>query len=457
MFWPMRIVGNLGRRMRLVVAMLLVIGSASAVFPLTAAAQDESPADRAAREIQEARDQANAAADAYFQAESDLDQLEDDLAGLVIEEAQLQVTVDELRAEVEVVALNRYVASGTEGIPLLTDVSEPQDQIQADVFTDVLTNTGADTLDQYAAAEKALGEKQDEIADRQIEVEDQREQFATLEEAALGEVERLREIEQERLEDEAVQAALAARVAAERAQLEEQARLEAEAAARALPNPGLVVPPSTEPPPSTTTTTIDPNAPVPTDASGDPVPVTEPEPPATTDPPVTLPPETTIPANSGGSGGTSGGRTGEGGGGNGPGAINTGGTYVDQIVCPMPGGAYGDTWGAARSGGRRHEGVDIIAPRGLPIYAVTSGVVTFKFNRLGGNAVSLVGDNGNRYYYAHLDSYVGGSRRVFQGELIGYNGDTGNAQYSTPHLHFQVHPGGGQAVNPYPTVRAAGC
>ncbi len=99
----------------------------------------------------------------------------------------------------------------------------------------------------------------------------------------------------------------------------------------------------------------------------------------------------------------------------------------------------------------------MIAPRGLPIYAVVSGVVTFKYNRLGGNAVSLVGDNGNRYYYGHLDSYVGSSRRVFQGELIGYNGDTGNAKFSTPHLHFQVHPGGGRAVNPYPTVRAAGC
>ena len=171
----------------------------------------------------------------------------------------------------------------------------------------------------------------------------------------------------------------------------------------------------------------------------------------------TLPPETTIPENSGGSGGTSGGRTGGGGGGNGPGAVNTGAGYVDSIVCPMPGSAYGDTWGAPRSGGRRHEGVDMIAPRGLPIYAVVSGVVTFKANRLGGNAASLVGDDGNRYYYGHMDSYVGGSRRVLQGEMIAYNGDTGNAKFSTPHLHFEVHPGGGRAVNPYPTVRAAGC
>ncbi|MGB3734584.1 MAG: peptidoglycan DD-metalloendopeptidase family protein [Ilumatobacter sp.] len=453
----MLIVGNLRRRMRLVTAMLLVIATASAIVPGVVSAQSESPADKAAREIQEARDQANAAADAFFQAESDLEQLEDDLAGLVVEEAQLQVTVDDLRSQVEVVALSRYIASGTEGIPLLTNVSEPQDQIQADVFAEVLTNTGADTLDQYEAADKALGEKQDEVAQRQDEVAAQREQFADLEEAALGEVERLREIETERLKDEAVQQALDARLAAERAELEERARLDAEAAARAQPNPGLVVPPSTEPPPETTTTTIDPNAPVPTDASGEPVPVTDPPPPASTEPPVTSPPETTIPENTGGSGGTSGGRTGGGGGGNGPGAINTGGVFVDQIICPLPGSAYGDTWGAPRSGGRRHEGVDMIAPRGLPIYAVIGGMVTFKSNRLGGNAVSLAGDNGNRYYYAHLDSYVGGSRRVFQGELIGYNGDSGNARFSTPHLHFQVHPGGGRPVNPYPTVRAAGC
>jgi murein DD-endopeptidase MepM/ murein hydrolase activator NlpD len=122
----------------------------------------------------------------------------------------------------------------------------------------------------------------------------------------------------------------------------------------------------------------------------------------------------------------------------------------------MPGSAYGDSWGAPRSGGRRHEGVDMLAPIGVPIYAVVSGTASFRQNRLGGNAVSLVGDNGNRYYYAHLSRYEGQSRRVVQGEIIGYNGDTGNAT-GVPHLHFEVHPGGGLAVNPTPSVRAAGC
>ena len=90
----------------------------------------------------------------------------------------------------------------------------------------------------------------------------------------------------------------------------------------------------------------------------------------------------------------------------------------------------------------------MIAPRGIPIYAVTNGVVQFKSTRLGGLSVSLVADNGNRYFYAHLDSYAGSSRRVVQGEVIGYNGDTGNAKFSTPHLHFEIHPGGGLAGEP---------
>jgi murein DD-endopeptidase MepM/ murein hydrolase activator NlpD len=98
----------------------------------------------------------------------------------------------------------------------------------------------------------------------------------------------------------------------------------------------------------------------------------------------------------------------------------------------------------------------MLGPRGLPIYAVTSGTVRFSSNRLGGNAAHLAGDNGTRYYYAHLSSFAGSGRRVSAGEVIGYNGDTGNAA-GTPHLHFEIAPGGGQPINPYPAVRAAGC
>ena len=108
---------------------------------------DEAAAERAAREIQEARNQANEAAEAFFQAESDLDVLQDEVGGLERETDQLQAIVDRLRRDVESVAVSRFISSGASGIPLLTGIQAPQDQVQAEVFVDVVTNSCADVLD----------------------------------------------------------------------------------------------------------------------------------------------------------------------------------------------------------------------------------------------------------------------------------------------------------------------
>ena len=95
----------------------------------------------------------------------------------------------------------------------------------------------------------------------------------------------------------------------------------------------------------------------------------------------------------------------------------------------------------------------MIGIRGTPILAVVDGFAKPKSNTLGGTTIWFAGADGNAYYYAHLDSY-GATGTVSKGEVIGYMGDTGNAKQSVVHLHFEVHPGGGPAVNPYPTVRA---
>ncbi len=122
-------------------------------------------------------------------------------------------------------------------------------------------------------------------------------------------------------------------------------------------------------------------------------------------------------------------------------------------ACPIDGAAtYEDSWGWARSGGRSHEGVDMIADRGTPVVAVRDGDALFKRNRLGGNAIWLTAPNGDKFYYAHLDSFTGDSRTVRAGELIGYVGSTGNA--GGPHLHFETLPSG-RVENPYPHTLGA--
>jgi len=122
-------------------------------------------------------------------------------------------------------------------------------------------------------------------------------------------------------------------------------------------------------------------------------------------------------------------------------------------VCPVQGPrAFTNDWGQPRSGGRRHQGTDILSPRGTPIVANVSGTVSPHNSGLGGISYYLRGDDGNTYFGTHLDRLNGVSGRVSAGTVIGYNGNSGNARGGPTHLHFEIHPGGGGPVNPYPTV-----
>lgn len=129
--------------------------------------------------------------------------------------------------------------------------------------------------------------------------------------------------------------------------------------------------------------------------------------------------------------------------------------------------ALRDSYEAPRSGGRIHQAIDILAPKGTPVRAADDGyVLRVGENTLGGKVVFL-SDPERRlvYYYAHLDTQdpdlrVG--RRVSRGDPVGTVGHTGNATADAPHLHFQVMEMGppsrwwdGRPLDPLPTLRRA--
>jgi Peptidase family M23 len=154
-------------------------------------------------------------------------------------------------------------------------------------------------------------------------------------------------------------------------------------------------------------------------------------------------------------------------------AMPTPATPSPAILARFPGAVfpvvgtytYTDTFGAYRADmpNHQHEGDDIFASYGSPVVAVQDGTITgVSTTPIGGNNIHLTTSRGDYFYYAHLSRFATGlvqGQQVVAGQTIGYVGDTGDAKGTPPHLHFEIHPGGGPAVDPTPYLdawRAAG-
>ena len=137
---------------------------------------------------------------------------------------------------------------------------------------------------------------------------------------------------------------------------------------------------------------------------------------------------------------------------------------MTDLVFPVIGPhAFGSDFGAPRMVGtpyeHKHEGNDIAAPLGAELVSVEPGmVVAMGTDRLGGIKLWLAGRSGTYYYYAHLSKFADNVHEgdiVPAGFVVGFVGNTGNAAGGIPHLHFEIHPNGGPAVDPYPYLVAA--
>jgi murein DD-endopeptidase MepM/ murein hydrolase activator NlpD len=118
-----------------------------------------------------------------------------------------------------------------------------------------------------------------------------------------------------------------------------------------------------------------------------------------------------------------------------------------------------DSWGDPRDGGeRRHKGIDIFAPRGTAVVAVTDGIISYIGDQpKGGHCLWLTNESGASFYYAHLDRWAPGlyeGMEVSSGDLLGFVGNTGNAVSTPPHLHFGINQTD-EMVNPYPVLTRA--
>ncbi len=125
------------------------------------------------------------------------------------------------------------------------------------------------------------------------------------------------------------------------------------------------------------------------------------------------------------------------------------------LVCPINGpNSFIDSWGFPRSGGRSHEGTDMMAAFDTPVVAIADGTITYVgVGVTAGNWIRLTSNEGDAYWYMHNKKNLASVGKVRAGELIATVGDTGNAIGGPPHVHFEYHPGDGGPVNPYPLLK----
>ena len=130
-----------------------------------------------------------------------------------------------------------------------------------------------------------------------------------------------------------------------------------------------------------------------------------------------------------------------------------------KFVFPVYGDVrVADDWGAPRAKTGSHEGNDMFAAFGSPVLAVADGTL----NRVGtlpisGNRLWLKTDRGDAFFYAHMSAFAPeavSGQRVKAGALLGFVGNTGDAEPTPPHLHFEIHPGDRKAVDPHPVLLA---
>ncbi len=329
---------------------------------------------------------------------------EDKMRAVAVEIAVAEQVLVDLRVEASEVARTMYMEAGAVGGIAVFDAGSINDIPMRTAYLESLSAAGEATLARLMALEGAFADQRTGFDELLV---DQEEAVAELDALALEILDRLAAAD---AEYRALVAAYEAQEEAKRRAAEE-ARRRAEEEARRLAT-------STTAAPTTTTTTV-------VEGEGETATTTSTTAPPTATTTTTAPPSDDPPAATGGR------------------------------VCPVDGAvSFTDTWGAPRSGGRTHKGVDMIAARGTPLVAIENGVISRMRNGgLGGITLWIAGISGDSFYYAHLDGYAPGLSRgqsVTAGELVGYVGNTGNARYTVPHLHFEYHPGGGSAINPYP-------